>query len=257
MSRFKIVTVLTAVVLAIIALTSAGRLRWCLIAVVLFAYLGLIILGVVFIQMRFFCNALCRLQNAPKRVVLTFDDGPDPAVTAILLDKLKQLQIKAAFFCIGQKVINNPEIARRIADEGHILGNHSFHHNWYTNFLFGKYLFCEIEQTQKAIKNITGSCPVFFRPPMGLTNPHYNGILQKFGLTVVGWDVRSLDYCALKPETVIERIIKNTRDGSIIVLHDGCAQTQFLLEVLTAVVQQLRERGYTFVNLKTFYDNNA
>lgn len=257
MSSFKAVSITIAVVLLIITVVFTGELRWWLLGATIITYLAFVLLGVTLIQMCFFCDAVCRGERGKMQVALTFDDGPDASVTPLILDKLSQLKVPAAFFCIGQKILANPDLAKRICNEGHIIGNHTFSHGWWTNFLFGKYLFNEIERTQRAIKDAAGVSPIFFRPPVGLTNPHFNSVLKKVGLTMVGWSVRSLDRIASKPEATIERIINKTHDGSIIVLHDGGARPGFVVDVILEVVPKLRNRGYTFVRLDNFLGNKA
>lgn len=257
MSRFRAASITTAAILLIIAVLFTGELRWWLLAGTMMAYLVLVILGVTFIQMCFFCGAVCHGQRGKMQVALTFDDGPDARVTPLILDKLSQLKVPAAFFCTGEKILANPDLAKRICNEGHIIGNHTFSHGWWTNFLFGKYLFNEIERTQRAIKDAAGVSPIFFRPPAGLTNPHFNSVLKKVGLTMVGWSVRSLDRIASKPEAAVKRIINKTDDGSIIVLHDGGTKLGFAVDIVLEVVPKLRNRGYTFVRLDGFLGNKA
>jgi peptidoglycan/xylan/chitin deacetylase (PgdA/CDA1 family) len=252
MSRFKLASITTGVVLAVIAIIFTGAIRFWLLAATIVIYFVFVILGVSFIRMRFFCDAVCKGKTDKKQVAITFDDGPDPKVTPLILDRLSQLEVPAAFFCLGKQVLSNPDLTRRICDEGHIIGNHTFSHGWWTNFLFGRYLFNEIEQTQRAIKDAAGVSPVFFRPPMGLTNPHFNSVLRKTGLTMVGWSIRSLDRITSKPEVVIEKIINKTRKGSIILLHDGGTNPEFIISIILEIVPKLRERGYTFVTLDSF-----
>lgn len=226
-----------------------GATRWWLLAAAVTAHLIVVGLGVAFIRLSFFCDAVCRGKEGKMQVALTFDDGPDPDATPLVIEALEQLKIAACFFCVGQKALANPHLTRRIHDSGHLLGNHTFRHKWWTNFLFGKYLASEIEQTQSAIETVAGVSPVFFRPPMGLTNPHFSRILKKAGLTVIGWTVRSLDRTASAPQPVVDRIINKTRDGSIILLHDGGVRAELLVEIVQQVVAKLRQRGYAIVRL--------
>ena len=126
-------------------------------------------------------------------MVLTFDDGPDPSGTKGLLEALSQHGVKAVFFPIGMKAKAHPELLREIDQAGHAIGNHTYRHAWFTNLLVGKALDQEIAKAQKAIEAAIGKTPAFFRPPAGLTSPHYRKVLKRLRLVSVGWDVRVFD----------------------------------------------------------------
>jgi len=223
---------------------SSGHTRTVLLAAMLVAYLILFGLGVAILRLNFFCPALCSGKKGGMQVAITFDDGPDPVATPAVLDVLAGRAIKAAFFCIGQKVAQYPDIARRIVAEGHIIANHTAHHFWWTNFLRGDGLGREINCAQKAIRETTGKIPAFFRPPAGLTNPHLAKVLSVSGLTCIGWDVRTFDTRRTKDE-VVKTIAKKTRDGSIILLHDAHKSPQEATELLEKVLEVLAGNGYT------------
>jgi peptidoglycan/xylan/chitin deacetylase (PgdA/CDA1 family) len=179
------------------------------------------------------------------KVALTFDDGPDPRATPELLELLKREQIPAAFFCIGENVAAHPEIAARIAADGHLLANHSFTHPWYISLLKRAELKGQMDRTQSAIETAAGSRPKYFRPPSGMTGPNFAKALRETGLTLVGWDVRSLDTITTAKKSVA-RILRQAADGSIIVMHDGGATPARLVEIVSSAVKELRSRGYGF-----------
>src|SRR5262249_29497062 len=149
--------------------------------------------GVWFIRLGMFCPVTWRGRVGNRRVALTFDDGPDPHTTPLLLGYLKEQNIRATFFCIRKRVDAHPEIAKRIVDEGHVIGNHTYNHHWWTALMWGNELAEEIGKTQEAIRRATGVTSVYMRPPMGMTNPHYARVLHRSGMELIGWDVRSLD----------------------------------------------------------------
>jgi peptidoglycan/xylan/chitin deacetylase (PgdA/CDA1 family) len=213
------------------------------------AYLVIFILGVSVLKLNFFVKATCRGDPTAKRVALTFDDGPDPVATRNLLEVLRHHQIKAAFFPIGTKARDYPEMIKRIDQEGHTLGNHSFRHAWWTNFLISGALDREIRMAQEAIDAAIGKVPAYFRPPMGLTNPHLRKVLKKHALSVVGWDIRPFDTTA-STEKVIKRVLKKVRNGSIIVLHDTGRIPADLGRLTDELVTQIKEREYTFSELE-------
>src|SRR5205823_4198138 len=119
---------------------------------------------------RIFGDFICRGDGSRRQVALTFDDGPDARSTPVLLDLLKELKLPATFFVIGKHVAANPEITARIVREGHLLANHTFNHSYATNFFFVSHLKREMIQTQETIARAAGVAPVWFRPPMGLSN---------------------------------------------------------------------------------------
>ena len=157
-----------------------GTFRWFGLGLLLSAYMVILVLGVSILKLNFFVKAICRGEPSSKRVALTFDDGPDPATTPLLLGVLKRHDIEAAFFPIGRKVEEHPEIIKQIDQEGHIIGNHTFRHAWWTNFMVGSALRREVGSAQEAIEDAIGKVPAYFRPPMGLTNPHLKKGLKKF-----------------------------------------------------------------------------
>jgi peptidoglycan/xylan/chitin deacetylase (PgdA/CDA1 family) len=249
MSRFHTLTILSVLIALGVGLSLPSPICWFVLGLLLTAYLVIFILGVSVLKLNFFVKATCRGDSTAKRVALTFDDGPDPGGTRNLLEVLRHHQIKAAFFPIGSKTRDYPEIIKQIDQEGHILGNHSFRHVWWTNLLISGALDREIRMAQEAIGGVVGKVPAYFRPPMGLTNPHLRRALKKHGLSVVGWDVRPFDTTA-STEKVIKRVLKKIRNGSIIALHDTGRTPADLVHLADELVTKIKERKYTFGELE-------
>lgn len=249
MSKFCLATIGGGIAAALVGAWASGPLRWWLLGGLGALYLTLVGLGVAFIKLNFFTRAVCRGPQGRKSVALTFDDGPDPGNTPQVLAVLDRYGVKAAFFCIGEKVRQYPETMRHLTAQGHLVGNHTYRHAWCTNFFWGRRLAQEIREAQEVIKVASGSAPRYFRPPMGLTNPHLAWALKRAGLTLIGWDVRGLDYQARSAEPVIQRILRKTRDGSIIVLHDGGARPAIITTIVSRIIPELRRRGFVFQRL--------
>jgi peptidoglycan/xylan/chitin deacetylase (PgdA/CDA1 family) len=212
------------------------------------SYLAVFVCGLCLIRMNFFCRAVCRGKPGRMKVALTFDDGPDPKATPELLELLKREGISATFFCVGENVVAHPEIAKRIAAEGHLLANHSYTHPWYVSVLGRAALRKEMERTQEAIEAAAGVRPKYFRPPSGMTGPNFPGALKSMGMTLVGWDVRSLDTVG-SPKSAVERIVRLAGDGSIILLHDGGVLPGRIVEIVREAIGELKLRGFGFERL--------
>lgn len=247
MNRFAVSIVLT--VLGAAGAYFALPPAWAFPAIAILVLVFFIALGcgVAFIRMNFFQPALCRGKAGRREIALTFDDGPDPDATPALLDVLEEANIQATFFCIGERVRAHPEIAQRTVHEGHLIGNHSEHHGWWTNFLFGRRLTEELNAAQHSIKAATGLMPRYYRPPLGLMNPHYRRALKTAGLKLVGWHVRSFDLRPRPVEAIAARIVQRARPGSIVALHDAGPGAERVTELARLLIASLKSQGYAFV----------
>lgn len=249
MSKFQIVNLLTLLVM-IGSLTipiPISPIYVIIVAVVI--NIGLLICGVMWIQMQYFGKVILRGGKDRLEIALTFDDGPDPKSTPKVLQFLKEKKIKATFFCIGKKVEKNPGLTQQILREGHLIGNHSYHHSLTNNFLIGASLVRELKTANEAIKKVTGETPTFYRPPVGLMNPHVHKALKLTNLKAVGWGFRTLDRNSKVPESVALKIIHKTKNGTILLFHDGNIDTAPLIEILEQSLATLRKNGFSFKRL--------
>ncbi|NLW49526.1 MAG: polysaccharide deacetylase family protein [Candidatus Brocadiaceae bacterium] len=249
MNRFGVATLAVLACWAGVVLALDGAARWWVGGALTVAYLVALGVGVAFPRAGFFCRAFCRGDAARRQVAFTFDDGPDPAATPALLDLLREQRVPAAFFCIGQKAQEHPDVVRRAVREGHVVGNHTFRHSPWTNFLSAHGLLREIGRAQDALGLVVGRRPRYLRSPVGLTNPRFPGALCRSGTTFIGWDVRSLDRGAA-PDAVVARVCRKARPGSVLLMHDGGADAEALVEAVSRIIAQLRDRGYAFVALE-------
>jgi peptidoglycan/xylan/chitin deacetylase (PgdA/CDA1 family) len=206
-------------------------------------------LGVSFPQWQMFGESLCTVATSRKRVALTFDDGPDAENTPALLALLAKRKISATFFCIGNRVGQQPELVRRMVADGHEIENHTFQHSPATNLFSLRHLRGDLAQAQTEIQRATGRAPVFFRPPVGLTNPRIFRATDGLGLKVVGYTARGLDRRTDLPEKIIGRLLRKLHPGAIFLLHDAGVPRERLLAVVTLLLDKLEAEGYQCVRL--------
>jgi len=167
---------------------------------------------------KFFSIQQVSSSKSQKRIALTFDDGPHPVYTNLLLDLLQSHSIKATFFVLGSKAEKYPAIIKRIHEDGHLIGIHNYKHkcNW---FLSPKHLKNQIEKTASIIKKITNSDPLYYRPPWGLVSLPL--LLQK-KLKIILWSVMANDWSSKKgSEGIYTLLLNQTKPGAIILLHDN------------------------------------
>lgn len=174
-----------------------------------------------------------------KVIYLTFDDGPEPAVTPQVLDLLLRYMAKATFFCIGSRVEQHPELYNRLMQEGHTTGNHSYSHPRGFRTPHAAYL----SDIQKASHNIRSP---LFRPPYGqLTVRAYRHLRRQY--RIVMWDVLSGDFDVNRsPEQVAARTIRHIRPGSVVVFHDSIKAAPRMLTALEQVLEHFSREGFLF-----------
>jgi peptidoglycan/xylan/chitin deacetylase (PgdA/CDA1 family) len=244
LTRFQWILVGTALAALLIVVLCRGATCLVLLSL-LFSLAGLWIgLGVSFPQRQMFGPSLCRVRTGEKVVALTFDDGPDPETTPALLTLLAQRGVRATFFCVGDRVARHPEVARRIAAEGHLVENHSHRHSPWTNLFSVRRLREDVSRAQAEIERATGRAPQFFRPPMGLTNQRVFRVVKELGLGVAGYSARGRDQRTGSAERVVARILRRVRPGTIVLLHDGGVPARRLLAGVTMLIDKLEAAGY-------------
>ena len=177
---------------------------------------------------------------------MTFDDGPSATLTPKLLDILAAHHIKATFFVIGENVAQHPEIVARAAREGHEIGNHSWSHPNLAK-MSDAGVRNQLQRTDDAIKSATGGHPTFLRPPYGsITEREKRWIHDEFGYRIILWDVDPYDWKRPGPAIVRNRILKETRPGSIVLSHDIHPGT---IEAMPSTFDELQAKGFKFVTV--------
>ncbi len=194
-----------------------------------------------------YLKSVCKGAVKDKVVTLTFDDGPDELMTPKVLDVLKRYDIKAVFFLIGEKVDKNPDIVRRIVEEGHIVANHTYSHSGLFPLSGKGKVMQELQKCGESIKNAIGRYPLLFRPPFGVTNPIIGRAVNAQGLKTIGWSIRSLDTVDGKTRAeILRKVEAKLHPGAIILLHDRCAKSDELLE---SIIESALNRNYSFIPL--------
>ena len=184
---------------------------------------------------KMFKNIVWHGDRNEKVVYLTFDDGPHPKSTPLILDVLNKFDVKATFFCLGQNVEKYPELFQRIIDEGHQVGNHSYSHlsGWTTST--NRYL----KDIEKANQFIDSN---LFRPPYGRITPWQAKKLSTH-YRIIMWDIMPGDFDErLTQQKVTDNVIDNIEYGSVIVLHDNPMSG---LQNIKLIIKQIIENGYS------------
>jgi peptidoglycan/xylan/chitin deacetylase (PgdA/CDA1 family) len=181
-------------------------------------------------------------------VYLTFDDGPIPEVTPWVLDTLKECNMKATFFCIGENVRKHPELFRRIIAEGHSVGNHTNQHlnGWVTNT---ESYISDFEAASEILKQNNSdresNSSLLFRPPYGKLKPVQSKKIKQKGYSIVMWDVLSFDWDqSISPEKCLENVRLNLEPGSIIVFHDSLKAEKNLRYTLPETLEFIKENNW-------------
>lgn len=198
-------------------------------------------------------GAIRRGPGAGRRVALTFDDGPDPVHTPMLLDLLQALGVRATFFLVGQRASRAPELVRRIVAEGHELGNHTWsHRNLWT--CGPRQTVGEIVKGHRTLEAVADLAPRWFRPPWGMVNLAVFGITHQLGTPCVFWSVQPEGLRPVPPARQAGYVVARVHPGAIVDLHDAPGvpgAPERLLAALPSMISGLSARGYELVSLGT------
>lgn len=191
---------------------------------------------------KFYSKCVWSIPVQEKIIYLSFDDGPHPSITPFVLDELKKYNAKASFFCIGKNVLAHPDVYKKIIDEGHAVGNHSFNHlnGWKTN---DEVYLDDIAEAKKYIDSN------LYRPPYGRITKFQLGqlSLSRFNLKTIMWTVLSGDFdIKASPEKCLKNVLAKTKPGSIIVFHDSEKANIRMRYALSGTLKHFSEKGYRF-----------
>lgn len=177
-----------------------------------------------------------------KKIALTFDDGPHPYCTEQLLDGLKERGVHATFFLTGQNAQTYPELVKRMAQEGHLIGNHTYSHMQLTEgneSMFKQ----ELKKTSEVIREITGEDIVYVRPPYGSWNREFEEELNMFPVL---WSIDPMDWCSSNAACIVRSVCAKAGENDIILMHD---QYKTTVTAALEIVDELQKQGFVFVTV--------
>ena len=243
---------IVALVATLLIWILGGALVYFFVVVILAT--GIMAWGVFDIRLGYFTDTFFRKKNTAKGLIaLSFDDGPS-RYTAQVLQMLNDYQFKATFFCVGKQILEYPDVAKRIVEEGHTIGNHTYHHHTHFGFLGKDDVVAEIEECNAMMRKIVGVTPKLFRPPFGVTNPSVAKAVQYKKMQVIGWSNRSLDTVTKEEDKIYKRVCRKLKSGDIILFHDTSKRT---VHVLKRLLPYLQKQGYISVSVDDLLNLNA
>lgn len=196
-------------------------------------------------------RAVDAASRAHRRVALTFDDGPNDPHTLRIADILEAHGARGTFFAVGKAVAARPDIARELVRRGHLLAAHSYGHGKLDVFTAG---YPELRRVQQVMQQHVGVLPAFYRPPYGVSTEMMLDVVAAEGMVTVNWDISTHDWETRDGATIARRALKRVKNGSIIVLHDGCegdvtGDRSATVDALPAILTGLAQRGLRAVRL--------
>ena len=211
-----------------------------------FVYSLIVFYGCYYIGSNFFIKVFCSAETDKKEIAISFDDGPAVNYTPEILQLLQKENVKAAFFCIGNRIAGNEKILQQLMDDGHIIGNHSYSHHFWFDMFSSKKMLDDLNAMDNEVKRVTGLQPKLFRPPYGVTNPNLAKAIKKGGYFPVGWNVRSLDTVIKDENKLLEKVSRSIKPGAVFLFHDTSKST---LDALPQFLKEVKNKGYSIVPL--------
>ncbi len=181
-------------------------------------------------------------QDIKKRIAITFDDGPNLEYTTQLLDGLRERDVQATFFLLGQNIGKHPEIVCTMHEDGHLIGNHTYSHMELTESVGEAYVE-EIQKTNELIFALTGENTEYIRPPYGAWDEGYE---EKLDMIPVFWTIDPQDWCTFDARTIVARVTEQAEEDAIILLHDSY---QSSVDAALEIIDILQAEGYEFVTV--------
>lgn|SRR5690625_5162594 len=206
------------------------------------------------LQIKYPETMIYKAETNEKVVALTFDDGPDERYTPQILDVLKKHHVKATFFLLGSRADKYPEVVKRIHQEGHIIGNHSYWHPQFTKTGVQNMVW-EINKSEKAISKAVHMETNLFRAPYGALNDELVKKLNEIGYKGIGWSIDSEDWKGHPKEKIKQRVLNSLHPGAIILMH-SVGDVAATVEAVDELIPYLRKEGYYFVTVPDMWNLN-
>lgn len=204
-------------------------------------------------------QVLRKAKTPQKLVALTFDDGPDNVYTSKILDVLKEQQVKATFYVIGLQIKKYPQVIKRIGDEGHAVGIHTWSHVNLNRVSVNEAKW-QVEYCAGQLKAILGDAPNMVRPPFGSMNGAVLKQLNKDGFWAITWSVDTKDWEGKPVSTMLATVQREIRPGGIILMHSAGSHSAYLnnsVALLPQLITNLKKQGYTFVTVPELYKQSS
>jgi peptidoglycan/xylan/chitin deacetylase (PgdA/CDA1 family) len=227
--------------------------------ITLLLHIPIVIWGVVNLRNGFFCKVIFQKKGEKHLLALTFDDGPDPACTPIVLDLLDKYNFKGTFFVIGAKAEIYPELCKEIIQRGHVIGCHDLNHSITSNFRLSKQMTREIGVAQAIIESIIDKKPLLYRPPVGLSNPHLRSALTTLQMKCIGWS-DSVGDAGNRRSHTFKYFYLMSKPGSVLLLHDVLPKPEhkeLFFKELEKLFVQIQEDNFSSVTVDNLFSEQA
>ena len=202
--------------------------------------------GCYYIGSNFFIKIICSANTDQREIAISFDDGPASNYTTEILQLLKKDNIKATFFCIGNRIAGNEQILKKITEDGHIIGNHSYSHHFWFDIFSSQKMLDDLKRMDQETERVIGIVPKLFRPPYGVTNPNLKKAIIKGKYTPVGWSVRSMDTVIRNEKKLLGKINRSLKPGAVFLFHDTSKTT---VNILPEFIREVKNKGYHIIPL--------
>lgn len=255
MLRNRTVNIVFALILISIMISdNYSEIPLWIYVIVIVGYCLIQAYGSIVLSAQFFIDVKSSGETGSNQVALTFDDGPVPGKTELILEILDRYKVPASFFCIGNRVKEHPEILLKIHAKGHVIGNHSYWHGKLFDLQTAATILKELDDTDQIIFDTLGVKPEFFRPPYGVTNPMVASAIRKGGYKTIGWSVRSLDTVIKDSEKLFSKVSTALKGGDIVLFHDFSDST---IQILPRFIEHIQKSGLRIVRVDELLNEKA